>query len=246
MASNHGSSPLCLSADERDRLYAEIEEVFESGRLEIVEAQLLDRDWESARVTGIECSDLLRLVTDDLGWGPRSSREPIYLETDQEVLGRCSEHLPAYRDIFTSDNRRSGARLPPYVRHRITAEQRKSLFDLAITRLSRSGDISIFIQTENLADLPALAAEFSDLLHFMVEALVPRQAEGGDGVEIAIPADILARAARILKSFSASTETAVEVQLLDDMIPLIKSLDRARLAREACETMIAASREEAA
>jgi hypothetical protein len=246
MAASDASSSLRLSAPERDVLYAEIVKVFESGRIGLVEAQLLERDWESARVTGIECSDLLRLVTDDLGWGPRASGDPVRLSTDPEVLGRCSEHLPAYRGVFTSGGCYEKAPLAPYIRHRITGQQRNALFDMTITRLSGSEDVALFLRTERWSDLPALASEMSDLLRFMVDALVPRSAEREEEVEIALPADGLVRAGRILKSFSASTEAAVEVQLLDGFIPLIKELDRARVARDTCDTIMAAGHGEAA
>lgn len=82
-----------LSARQRDLLYDRIL-VHLSGIDDLWNAAMNDQ-FDVAERLGREFSDELRLVVDDLGWGERSSDEPLELTTPPDVVRRVIERIAA-------------------------------------------------------------------------------------------------------------------------------------------------------
>lgn len=78
--------PITISRDERDALFNRI--ALRLNGIDAVRIATEDEDWEKAAVLGQEFSDLLALVSVDLGWGPGAGEE-FKLRTPPEVLDRA-------------------------------------------------------------------------------------------------------------------------------------------------------------
>lgn len=76
-----------ISAEERDALYERI--LLRLNGIEDVYRAVEHEDWEAAQRLGLEFSDLLRFVCDDLGWGEEASRS-LALATPPDVLRRAA------------------------------------------------------------------------------------------------------------------------------------------------------------
>lgn len=81
-----------ITAAQRDALYDQL--LDRLGGIGDIELALQLENYEAAARIGREYSDDLRLLLDDLGFGPGSG-EPVELSTDPEVLLRV---LPRLRD----------------------------------------------------------------------------------------------------------------------------------------------------
>lgn len=79
-----------ITAAERDALYGRI--IVRLNGIDSVYTAIQDEDWEAAQRLGLEFSDLLRLVCEDLGWGESEAGERE-LVTPPDVLGRALETL---------------------------------------------------------------------------------------------------------------------------------------------------------
>ncbi len=96
-----------LTRDDRDALYGLI--VVRLSGIDDVYRAVEDEDWEAAQRLGQEFSALLRLVCEDLGWGP-GKEEALTLSTPPDVLARAASSLRemAKRDrIHYEDESRS-------------------------------------------------------------------------------------------------------------------------------------------
>lgn len=84
-----------ITAEQRDLLYEEM-----LGRLSAINDLRLaieQEDWRVARRLGTAFSDDLRIVGQDLGWGPRSGGGPVELTSPPDVLRRA---LSRWRDAL--------------------------------------------------------------------------------------------------------------------------------------------------
>lgn len=78
---------ITISAEERDALYERI--VLRLNGIEDVYVAVEHGDWKAAQRLGLEFSDLLRFVCDDLGWGEQE-RQSLALSTPPDVLRRAA------------------------------------------------------------------------------------------------------------------------------------------------------------
>lgn len=78
---------ITISAEERDALYERI--VLRLNGIEDVYVAIEHGDWKAAQQLGLEFSDLLRFVCDDLGWGEQE-RQSLALSTPPDVLRRAA------------------------------------------------------------------------------------------------------------------------------------------------------------
>lgn len=78
---------ITISGQERDALYRQI--LIRLTGIDTVYTAVEEGDWETAQRLGLEFSDLLRFVCDDLGWGERANRS-LVLATPPDVLRRAA------------------------------------------------------------------------------------------------------------------------------------------------------------
>lgn len=78
---------ITISAEERDVLYER--SVLRLNGIEDVYVAVEHGDWKAAQRLGLEFSDLLRFVCDDLGWGEQE-RQSLALSTPPDVLRRVA------------------------------------------------------------------------------------------------------------------------------------------------------------
>jgi len=81
---------IAVTREERDALYDRI--VVRLNGIDSVYRAVDEEDWETAQELGLEFSDLLRLVCEDLGWG-EEGEENLSLKTPADVLARAAASL---------------------------------------------------------------------------------------------------------------------------------------------------------
>jgi hypothetical protein len=86
---------LTITAGQRDLLYEEI--LIRLAAVGDINLALKQKDWEAATRLGMAFSDDLRLVSQDLGWGPRQADEPVELTSPPDVLRRA---MSRWRDAL--------------------------------------------------------------------------------------------------------------------------------------------------
>lgn len=84
-----------ITATQRDLLYEEI--LTRLAAIGDVKLAVEQEDWEAAGRLGMTFSDDLRIVTQDLGWGPRRSDGPFELTSPPDVLRRA---ISRWRDAL--------------------------------------------------------------------------------------------------------------------------------------------------
>jgi hypothetical protein len=89
-------NPVSISGPERDALFEQLHSRVEA--LEDIRFAVNRRDFARAAILGSEFSDLLRFVTDDLGWHDGPSMGRLELKTPPEVLRRILSRLNARAD----------------------------------------------------------------------------------------------------------------------------------------------------
>lgn len=86
---------ITISAAQRNVLYDEI--LDRLGAIDDIRFAIEQEDWGTASRLGTAFSDDLRIVTQDLGWGPRRESEPVELTSPPDVLRRA---LSRWRDAL--------------------------------------------------------------------------------------------------------------------------------------------------
>lgn len=86
-----------ITAEQRDLLYDEI--LDRLGAVDDIHLAIAQDDWEAAGRMAMAFSDDLRIVTQDLGWGPRSGSGPVELRSPHDVLRRA---MSRWRDALLS------------------------------------------------------------------------------------------------------------------------------------------------
>ena len=86
---------ITVTAEQRDVLYDEI--LDRLAAIDDIRFAIEQEDWELASRLGTAFSDDLRIVTQDLGWGPRRGGEPVELTCPSDVLRRA---LNRWRDAL--------------------------------------------------------------------------------------------------------------------------------------------------
>jgi hypothetical protein len=84
-----------ITANQRDVLYDEI--LDRLGAIDDIRFAIEQEDWEATSRLGAAFSDDLRIVTQDLGWGPRRRGGPVELTSPPDVLRRA---LNRWRDAL--------------------------------------------------------------------------------------------------------------------------------------------------
>jgi len=78
---------ITISATQRDLLYDEI--LNRLAAIDDIHIVLGQQDWDAATQLGITFSDDLRIISQDLGWGPRKEDGPVELTSPPDVLTRA-------------------------------------------------------------------------------------------------------------------------------------------------------------
>lgn len=86
---------ITLTAEQRDVLYDEI--LDRLSAIDDIRFAIEQEDWEAASRLGTAFSDDLRIVIQDLGWGPRRGGGPVELTSPSDVLRRA---LSRWRDAL--------------------------------------------------------------------------------------------------------------------------------------------------
>jgi hypothetical protein len=95
-----------ITAGQRDLLYDEI--LDRLGAVDDIRLAIAQGDWEAAGRLGTAFSDDLRIVTQDLGWGPGDGNGPIALTSPPDVLRRA---MSRWRDaLLALDTAEKGER----------------------------------------------------------------------------------------------------------------------------------------
>lgn len=84
-----------ITATQRDLLYEEI--LTRLAAIGDVQFAVDQEDWDAAERLGMAFSDDLRIVSQDLGWGPRRSNSPVELTSPPDVLRRA---MSRWRDAL--------------------------------------------------------------------------------------------------------------------------------------------------
>lgn len=121
---------ITISAEQRDVLYDEI--LDRLGAIHDIRFAIEQEDWEAASRLGTAFSDDLRIVTQDLGWGPRRGGGPVELTSPSDVLRRA---LNRWRDALlgldaAEEGERDALREEHERNHRLVEACRSVLADL--------------------------------------------------------------------------------------------------------------------
>jgi hypothetical protein len=86
---------IIVTAEQRDLLYDEI--LDRLGAIDDIRVAIEQEDWGAAKRLGTAFSDDLRIVSEDLGWGPRSDDALVDLSSPPDVLRRA---MTRWRDAL--------------------------------------------------------------------------------------------------------------------------------------------------